>query len=382
MNKSNKLYTIALTVVITAALSVITTTAYYNGRLFVSPSDFDKFGAVRRVLDEFYYEEYDKKVAEEGAIRGYVNALGDPYTTYMDKKEVEDFYAIINSSYCGIGVTVQNNTQDNVIEIIDIFDNSPAKESGIQVGDVLCKVDGVDYTGEQMEQATSAIKGEEGTVVKVTVIKKDTGKQVEYSVTRRSIEVDSVGSEIVEGNIGYIGIAQFATTTGAEFSKHLQDLLDKGIKGLVIDVRDNGGGITDAVESVVDNLIEKGLVIYYTSDKNGKKVYAYSKKDPMTDVPVVVLANKNSASASEILIAALKEHKRAKIVGEKSYGKGVVQQLIGMADGSAVKITVEKYFTPNGVDIHKKGISPDYTVVLDENSKTDTQLEKAIELLK
>lgn len=382
MNKSNKLYTIALTVVITAVLSVVTTTAYYNGRLFVSPGDIDKLGAARRVLDKYYYEEYDQKVAEEGAVRGYVNALGDPYTTYMDKKEVEDFYSFINSSYCGIGVTVQNNTQSNVIEVVGVFDNSPAKKAGIQAGDVLTKVDGVEYAGEQMEQATAAIKGEEGTSVNVTVVKKSTGKEVEYSVVRQSIEIDSVGSEVIDEDIGYIAISQFATTTAAEFSKHLQDLLDKGIKGLVIDVRDNGGGVTDAVEGVVDNLIEKDLVIYYTSDKNGKKVYAYSKKDPMTDVPVVVLANQNSASASEILIAALKDHKRATIVGEKSYGKGVVQQLISMADGSAIKVTVEKYFTPSGMDIHKKGISPDYTVVLDESSTVDIQLEKAVELLK
>ena len=374
-----KIYNIAITVIITASLSFMTASAFYNGKLFIKPGGDARLNSVISVLDEYYYEDYNKDKAYDAALKGYVKSLGDPYTEYMTQKELEEFNELINSSYCGIGVTVQNNTEDNTLLIIDVFENSPAANAGIEAGDIITKVKGVAYKGEQLEDATNNIQGEEGTDAEVTILKKSTGKEVDLTITRKSIQVDSVASEIIDNNIGYVAISQFATNTALEFTNQLDELMKQGITSLIIDVRNNGGGITTAVEAVADCILEKDDVIYYTADKHNNKHYVKSKIDGI-DLPVVVLANENSASASEILVGAVKDNNRGVIVGKKTYGKGVVQQLITLTDNTAVKVTVEKYFTPNGNYIHEKGIEPDYAVELD--GVTDTQLEKAIEILK
>lgn len=357
----------------------MTSSAFYNGKLLIKPGGDSRMNSVISVLDEYYYEDYNKEKAYNAALEGYVKSLGDPYTEYMTQEELEEFNELINSSYCGIGVSVQNNTDADVLLIIDVFKGSPAENAGIEAGDIITKVKGVEYKGSQLEEATTNIQGEEGTEVEITVLKKSTGKEVDLKIIRKSITVDSVASEIVGGNIGYVAISQFATNTAMEFATQVDELMQKGIKGLIIDVRDNGGGITTAIEAVADGILPKGDVIYYTADKHNNKKYVKSKIDGI-DIPVVILANENSASASEILVGAVKDNKRGVIVGQKTYGKGVVQQLIPLTDNTAIKVTVEKYFTPNGNFIHKKGIEPDYVVELDGN--TDTQLEKAIEILK
>lgn len=379
--KNNRLYTICVTVLITAVLCLMTSSAYYNGKLLIKPGTDAKLNVVTNLLDDYYFGTYNKEKANDNAVKAYVKAVGDPYTEYMNKADLEKFASYINSSYCGIGVTVQNNTEDNTILVVGVFENSPAKGAGIVEGDVLTKVNGTAYLGEQLNEATTAIQGEEDTEVTITVKKAD-GTEKDFTMKRKSIHVNSVESEVLEDNIGYITILQFSSTASAEFKTHLDELVSKGIKGLVVDVRDNTGGTTEAVETIVSNFLKKGDIIYYTSDKHGRKMYAKCRQDGNTDLPLVVLSNGNSASASEILIASVKENDRGIIVGEKSYGKGVVQQLFEMNDGTAIKITVEKYFTPDGNDIHKKGIAPDYEVVLTETDTTDTQLAKAIELLK
>lgn len=379
--KNNKLYTICVTVLITAVLCLMTSSAYYNGKLLIKPGADAKLNVITNLLDDNYFGTYNKDKANDAAVKAYVKAVGDPYTEYMNKADLEKFSSFINSEYCGIGVTVQYNAEDNTILVVGVFDNSPADEAGIVEGDIITKVNDVPYSGEQLNEATTAIQGEEGTEVTVTVKKTD-GKEKDLTMTRRSIHVDSVESEVLEDNIGYIAILQFSSTASAEFKTHFDELVSKGVKGLVVDVRDNTGGTTEAVESIASTFLKKGDIIYYTSDKHGKKMYAKCSKDGNLDLPLVVLSNGNSASASEILIASVKENDRGVIVGEKSYGKGVVQNLFQMNDGTAIKVTVEKYFTPDGNDIHKKGIEPDYEVVLTENDTTDTQLAKAIELLK
>lgn len=380
--KNNKFYTICVTVLVTAALSLMTASAYYNGKLFIKPGANAKLNAVIGVLENYYYGDYDKEKAIESATKAYVASIGDPYTTYLDKEDLKEFNELINSSYCGIGVTVQNYVEDNTILVVDVFEGSPAQNAGIVGGDVLTKVNGTPFAGAQLEEATQNIQGEEGTDVVVTVLKKETGEEVDLTITRKSIQIDSVDSQVLEDNIGYIAISQFAVETGLEFTRHFDALVEKGIKGLIIDVRDNGGGVTTSLEAVADSLLPKGDMIYYTSDKNGKKKYIKSKIDGITDIPLVVLCNGNSASASEILVGAVKDNKRGTIVGEKTYGKGVVQTLLEMTDETAIKVTIEKYFTPAGNDIHKKGIQPDVEVKLTDTDTTDVQLEKAIELLK
>ncbi len=374
-----RLYPISVTVIITALLSFMTATAYYNGRLFLKPGSMSKLGNIETILEKYYYEDYSKEYAYEEASRGYVNSLGDPYTEYFSADDLMEFENLVNSSYCGIGVTVQNNIEDNTLLIIDIFENSPAYKAGIQVNDVITKINDVSYKGEQLDEATNDIHGEEGTEVKVTVLKGDSGKEVDYNIKRQNIVVDSVMSEVLDDNIGYIAISVFATKTGAEFAQHLDDLLSQNIEGLIVDVRDNGGGIDDAVEAVADCLLPKDAVIYYTADKHNSKDYIKSKMGGI-DTPLVILANENSASASEILVGAIKDNERGVIVGKKTFGKGVVQQLFPLTSDTALKVTVEKYFTPKGDYIHKKGIEPDYTVEIEGD--TDTQLLKAIEILK
>lgn len=381
-SKFSKVYIVAISVLITAVLCFMTSSAYYNGKLIIKPGSNDKLNTVTGILEDYYFGEYDKDKATDSAVKAYVNSLGDPYTEYMNAEELNEFNSMINSSYCGIGVTVQNNTDDNTILVVSVFKNSPAEAAGIESGDIITKVDGIEYKGEQLQEATENIQGLEGTDVVVSIIKKSTGDEVDLTITRQSIKVESVESQVMDDNIGYISISQFSVDTGKEFSEQLDSLTKQGINGLIIDVRDNGGGVTTAVEAVADCLLSKGDLIYYTSDKKGKKKYVYSKFDGVTDVPLVILANGNSASASEILIGSIKDNKRGKIVGEKSYGKGVVQQLVQMSDGTAVKVTTEKYFTPSGNYIHKKGIEPDYEVKFTEKDTADVQLEKALELLK
>lgn len=380
-NFLKKYYTIAVTVIITAVLSFMSSSAYYNGKLFIKPGGNSKYNVVKNIIDKYYYGQYDKNAAAEAAVKSYVDSLGDPYTTYFNKDDLKNFNSIINSSYCGIGVRIQSKEEEEYIKIVKVFDNSPAQAAGIKDNDLLISVNGTDLAGKNANDASDLIQGEEGTDVTVVVRHSDTGTDEELTLKRANIEVDVISSEIFDNSIGYIRIQQFSKDSGKEFAGQLDELNKSDIKGLIIDVRDNGGGINDEVEIIADCLLPKGKVIYYTSDKFENKKYVYSKIDGV-DIPLVVLANAQSASASEILIGSIIDNGRGKFVGQKTYGKGVVQQLISLSDGTAVKVTIEKYFTPNGTDINKKGIQPDYEVLFTENDTTDIQLEKAIELLK
>lgn len=377
-----RIYTIALTVVITCALTFMTASAYYTGKLIIKPAGGAKMNVVSGVIDRYFFGDYDEEKATDKAIKAYVDALGDPHTVYMDRNELLKFAESMSGAYYGIGVLMTNNTENDTVTILEVFENSPASDAGFEPGDIISKVNGKAYKGSQLDEITEDIQGEAGTDLVVTVVKKSTGNEEEHTLTRRQIHVDTVASEVMEGNVGYIVISQFATETGKEFTKHLDVLIEKGVKGLIIDVRDNPGGTTDALESVMARLLPKDKVIYYTMDKDGKKNIIKSNGVDVTDLPLVVLSNGSSASASEILIGSVKDHERGTIVGEKSYGKGSVQTLIPLSDETALKVTVEKYFTPNGDYIHEKGIAPHYEVVLTAEDTKDTQLEKALEILK
>ena len=373
-----KIYPVLLAAVISCVVTAIATfvfTTVYN----TSYPENKKLNIIDAYLEKMYYKDYNKEYAMEQAYEGYVASLGDQYTEYFTKEEFNAFNTYMDNSYCGIGVSVRNDSQKDAIVVGGVFDNSPAKDAGIEQGDIIKKVEGKVYNGTQLDEAVSVIKGKEGTSVKITVVKKATGKEQELVVKRQNVVVDTVESEIIDGNIGYIYISQFGNNTAEEFAIKLDKLMNKKIKGLVVDVRNNPGGTTTAVEAITSCLLPEGKVIYYTSDKSGNKDYIKTKMNGV-DIPLVVLANKNSASASEILVGAVKDHKRGTIVGEKTFGKGVVQTLVDLKDGTALKITVERYYTPNGNYIHGNGIEPDYHIELGE--KTDTQLEKAIEILK
>ena len=380
MSKKKLIAIISLTALVTFFITFLVTAAVCVSVFLKSDADkYKKLDKIKSLIDKYYYEEYDESKLVEGAAKGMVDSLGDPYSTYMDKDEWDDFKVMLSGSYSGLGITVAPNEEDNTIIVISAFDGSPAKEAGITTGDKIIEVFGETVTGDKLDDAVAKMKGEPGTEVEISVLKADSGEIEELTLKRQNITMNSVSSRM-EGNLGYIQISMFDVNTGKEFKEHLDSVVKSGAKGLIIDLRQNGGGITTACEQVADALLDKNKVIYYTQNKKGEEVYHKTKKDGI-DLPMVVLIDEGTASASEILSAALRDNGKAVLVGKKSFGKGLVQQTVELGDGSMLKVTVERYFTPGGTDINKKGIEPDYDVELTEDGTTDKQLEKAKEIL-
>lgn len=381
MSKKRFIYIISAVVLITFVVTFLLTTAlcigiFYNG----NSGEYKKLDRLQSLIEKYYYEDYDNSKLIEGAAKGMVDALGDPYTTYMDKESWDEFKVYLSGSYSGLGITVSPNADDNTIVVISAFDNSPAKEAGITTGDKIVKVFDETVTGDRLDEAVAKMKGEPGTEVKISVLKADSDEIQELTLKRQNIVMNSVFSHM-EGDIGYIQISFFDINTGEEFEENLKSVIDNGAKGLIIDLRQNGGGITTSCEQVADMLLDKDKVIYYTRDKKGNEKYHKTSKNGI-ELPITVLIDEGTASASEILSAALRDNNRAVLIGKKTFGKGLVQQTVNVGDGSMLKVTVERYFTPSGIDINQKGIEPDYEVELGEDNKTDTQLQKAIEILK
>ena len=342
----------------------------------------------RRIIDKYYLGEIDEEKLKEGAIAGYIEGLGDEYTEYISKEDMEDYMADTTGNFVGVGIYMVEDTEANKIMVLAPIKGSPAEKAGIQPGDYIISVDGVTYTGEQMTEASNNIKGEEGSKVKIQILRDD--ETLEFELTRENIKVNPVEGEVLENNIGYIEFSSFDDGTAEEFKTKFQELEAQGIKSLIIDLRNNGGGIVDEALEIANYILEKDSVILYEVDKDNNETVEKTTDDPIINMPIVVLTNENTASSSEILAGALKDHKKATIVGEKTYGKGVIQQLLTLPDGSGLKITSEKYLTPNRTEINKVGIEPDEKVELPESitnilnveKNDDTQLQKAIEILK
>ena len=342
----------------------------------------------RRIIDKYYLGEIDEEKLKEGAIAGYIEGLGDEYTEYISKEDMEDYMADTTGNFVGVGIYMVEDTEANKIMVLAPIKGSPAEKAGIQPGDYIISVDGVTYTGEQMTEASNNIKGEEGSKVKIQILRDD--ETLEFELTRENIKVNPVEGEVLENNIGYIEFSSFDDGTAEEFKTKFQELEAQGIKSLIIDLRNNGGGIVDEALEIANYILGKDSVILYEVDKDNNETVEKTTDDPIINMPIVVLTNENTASSSEILAGALKDHKKATIVGEKTYGKGVIQQLLTLPDGSGLKITSEKYLTPNRTEINKVGIEPDEKVELPESitnvlnveKNDDTQLQKAIEILK
>lgn len=353
----------------------------------VSFSEVQKYNRVKSLLKGEFIGNTDDNTLMEGSIRGLAEALDDPYTQYMDKKEYDSLEIHTKGSYAGIGVVVGIDPKDNLIMVSEVIENSPAEKSKILAGDKIVKVNDQEFTGDDFEKAVSAIKGQEGTNVKVTVIRKGVNQPLDFNVTRQEIEIKTVKGKELSNGVGYIRILQFGENTSNEFDAVFKDLQSKGVKELVIDLRDNPGGLLDSVVDVGGQILGKRLIVY-TVNKQGEKKNYYSQGKGV-DMPIVVLVNERSASASEIFAGAMKDYKRAKLVGTKTYGKGVVQSVIPLGDGSALKLTTSKYYTPNGISINKIGIIPDVSIELSDKDtaiskltlEQDTQLQKAIEVL-
>lgn len=347
------------------------------------------FGKVRSVINKYYLwkEDIDENKLQESAIAGYVEGLGDPYTEYISKDEMKEFTEEITGTFYGIGIYMTADNQKGIIVYYPIPE-SPAEKAGIKAGDIIKKVDGKEFGYEEFNEIADYIKGKEGTNVKLT-IERD-GEQMDLDITREKITTNPITTEILEGNIGYVKVPSFDDETADHFKEKVDGIIKEGAKSLIIDLRNNGGGILDESTKIADFFLEKGKTIITTKDNKDSQDVTKSKQDPIFDLPIVILSNKNTASASEILIGALKDNGRAKIIGKKTYGKGVIQTVITLADGSGVKITTSEYYTPSGEAINKVGIKPDIEIELPDkvtniyaiDKKDDTQLQKAIEELK
>ena len=323
----------------------------------------------------------------ESSIKGYVNGLGDKYTEYLTKEDMKDLLETTSGSFVGIGVYMVNNTADNTIVIVGVIDGSVAQSAGLQVGDIISKVNDIEYKGEQLDKVSESIKGEEGSEVKITVIRNS--ETLDFNIKRSSVKIKSVDSKMLDDNIGYIQIASFNDGTADEFKSAYNEIKDSVKKGLVIDLRNNGGGVVDESLKIAETMVEKGKTLLITADKNKNEKVDKSKENPIINVPVILLINNYTASASEILAGTLKENCGYKIVGIQSYGKGVIQSIYSFKDGTGLKVTMEEYFTPNHNVINKVGISPDIEVDLDDEWKNisnvpyenDLQLQRAVEEL-
>lgn len=390
---------ILLLVLITVMITTVVVTSYMTRKYnlsdgsglidynLVAPNgEFKKLAAIYSKLKETYYQDIDPALAEEGAINGLLYSLGDPYSYYMNEDEYDDFTSETMGNFFGIGVYLNNNVELNKIEVISAVKDSPAAAADIRTGDYVLSVNGVEYSGSEMQEAVKNIKGEEGTEV-VLIIQRGEEK-ITKTLKRKQINVYQLESEILEGNIGYINIKLFDSDVSKDFAKIYKEMEKKKVNGVIIDVRNNPGGVLQEVVDIADLLLPEGIIVY-TIDKSGERTDFISNAES-TNLPMVVLINEGSASASEILAGALSNHGKATLVGKKTYGKGLVQTLLSMGDKTAIKVTTSEYFTPNGDKINKIGIQPDVEVDLPKDLENqlhidkakDTQLKKAIEIMK
>lgn len=339
----------------------------------------------KKVEDDFLYK-VDKEKLRQGELKGMVASLDDPYSEYLT---LEDFNALeeqTNGKFFGIGVSVSSNEEGQILVIAPIKD-TPAEKVGIKTGDLILKVNGEPVSGNDLQAAVAKIKGDKGTSVKITIYRPSTKETKDIDVKRDEIKLETVISNKIK-DLGYIGITQFNDNTYDEFKKALDSLKEKNIKGLIIDLRGNPGGTVDSVEKIANELLPEGTIVS-AKNRAGQVVFDYKSDKECLNLPMAVLINGGSASASEILAGAIRDFKKGTLIGEKSFGKGIVQSVFPFSDGSGLKITTSEYFTPSGENIHKKGIKPDIEVKLPESVKgigiehldTDNQLKKAIEVL-
>jgi carboxyl-terminal processing protease len=359
-------------------------TAVVNYNKIVKKLEF-----LEKLVDANYLESVDNVSFEDGIYKGFISSLEDPYSTYFTK---EEYSALIESSsgiYCGIGATVSQDVKTGIITIVKPFKNSPAIKAGLLPGDIIIKVDEEEVTGKDLSEVVSHMKGIEGTTVDLSIGREGEKEPLKFTITRQEIEVPTIEYQMLDNSIGYIIITQFDEVTVAQFNEAVNTLEKKKMKGLIVDVRNNPGGLLDAVVNVLDRLLPPELIVY-TMDKNNERTEENATDDKKIKIPMAVLINGNSASAAEIFAGTLQDYKTATIVGTTSFGKGIVQQVIPLSDGTAVKLTISKYYTPNGRNIHGTGIKPDVTVELKEELAKevnipidkDNQLQEAIKVLK
>lgn len=346
----------------------------------------EKIDTLIQVVDQYYLYEYDEEAMVEAIYAAVLSSLGDPYSVYYTKEEYDSFLESASGVYCGIGVVVQQDMETGIVTAVKPYVDCPGYEAGIRPGDIILAVDGTEITGMDLNTAVTLIKGEEGTTVTITIYRDE--QTMDFEVERRMISVQTIAYEMLEDNIGYIDIDEFDEVTADQFSKALDELTAQGMEGLIIDLRDNPGGLLDIVVKMLDEILPEGTIVS-VKDKYGKTDEFTSDAATRLEVPLVVLINENSASASEIFAGAVKDYGVGTLVGKTTFGKGIVQTLFSLRDGTGVKITIEDYYTPSGESIHQIGVAPDVEVELPYELKIlveipkdeDTQLQAALDIL-
>ncbi|MFO7888079.1 MAG: S41 family peptidase [Eubacteriales bacterium] len=395
----------ALAVIVAVVITVVGTSFIgirIDDRVLISTEQYDSFVELKNkyskteylekyIEDNFLYEVQGD--LQDGSLRGMMETLEDPYSEYLNVESMNSLIEQTSGEYSGIGIYV-SISEDNKIIVISPIEDTPAEKAGLKTGDKIIKVNGQEFTGEEMTDAVKVMKGKPGTEVTITVEREKSSGELnifDLTIERANIKIQTVKYGELEEDIGYIRITTFDDPTSEDFKKALVELTEeKEVKGLVLDLRFNPGGLLDSVVDIADELLGK-TVITYTQTKSGEREY-YNSGRSKVDIPLVVLINGGSASASEILAGAVKDTERGILVGDKSFGKGIVQRIIPLEDGSGFKLTVSEYFTPDNINIHGIGIEPDVSIDLNEKSMEeglygmeyydeDNQLQKAVEIL-
>ncbi len=377
------------TMVITAGVVVgivfsgtdINITAKKQNNKSATEASLSKLSSLESIIDLYYLDKVDNKKLEEGIYKGLFSGLDDPYSVYYTADEYAKLQEDIDGVFVGMGAYVSQNTETGIIIVTKAFDNSPAKKAGIKDGDIIYKVEDKEVTGEDVDKVVSMIKGKENTKVKLTIYRQSEKKYIDVEITRAKVEVPSIEAKMLnkKKGIAYIQIVEFQENTYKQFASAIEKLKKQGMKSVIFDVRNNPGGRYDIVCQILDDLLPEGTLVS-TKDKYGKEEKQTSDAKAL-NMPMVVIQNENSASASEIFAGAIQDFKAGTIIGTRSFGKGIVQQMWPLNDGSAIKLTVEKYYTPSGKNIHGKGITPDVEVKASTKGNKDVQLNKAVEIL-
>lgn len=344
----------------------------------------EKLTKIRGLIDDHYLGEVEEDQLEEGIYKGYLAGLGDPYSVYYDEEETRELYESSQGEYSGIGVVISQDINTGTITMVQVYEGSPAEKAGLMDNDVLYKVGKVEVTGMDLSEVVGYIKGEKGTSVELTVLRGDENEEVTVTAVRDQIEAKTVDYRMLEDQIGYLAVTEFDSVTYDQYAEALENLQQQGMQGLVVDLRNNPGGNLQTVCDMLDLVLPEGVIVY-TEDRDGKRNTATSDEEHQLNVPMAVLVNGNSASASEIYAGAIQDYGIGTIVGTQTYGKGVVQQIFDLGDGTSVKLTIAEYYTPDGRNINGEGIKPDVEVEYERNEQNpdaDNQLETALETLK
>lgn len=399
MISKKKVILIVIVFMLIASAATFGVISYYplNGRIFISEdeykaykdilNEYGKLFQLRQHIEENYYIPVDSEKLKEGMYKGLFKGIGDPYSAYLTKEEYDELMISTQGEYQGIGVTVAPG-RDGFILVVAPIEDTPAQRAGVKSGDKIVKINGKEYTADQMDDAVSNMRGEPGTNVTITVLREGEEELLDFEITRANVKLKTIKSEVLEDNIGYIRITSFENKTSDEFKSNLRDLELMNIEGLIIDLRDNPGGLVDECLEIADALMGKGVIVYI-EDRNGNRQYHRSDSSKV-DMPFVILVNGGSASASEILTAGVKDSGEGTIIGTQTFGKGIIQRILPLEDGGGIELTIAQYFSPEGKTIHEVGIEPDIIIEIEDDMledgvltrENDPQLKKALEILK